>query len=217
MKNPDRYIQYTDYGYDENDGRRGGPGLVAWIAIGIAVVFLISIFSLVGSCMSTYNKLVDMEEDVNLAFANVQSVMQSRIEKIPDLVKVADEAAEHLETIYADIADGRSALKAASTPEELDAANAQITENINQFLAVVESYPTITATEQYTALMDSIEGAANRLNVAREDYNVAVSQYNRVVRRFPGSLLAKIFGFDTIESFVADEAANNSSVVDFGD
>ena len=158
-----------------------------------------------------------MEEDVNLAFANVQTQMQSRIEKIPDLVKVADEAAEHLETIYADISAGRSALSAAATPEELDAANAQITENINRFLAVVENYPTITASEQYTALMDSIEGAANRISVARENYNTAVSNYNLTVRRFPGSIIANMFGFETMEEFKADEAANNSSIVDFGD
>lgn len=212
MTNSENYIHYN-HGGPENRGL----GVGAWIAIGIAIVFFISIFSFVGSCVSTYNNLIDMEEDVNLAFANVQSAMQSRIEKIPDLVKVADEAAEHLETIYADIAEGRSALSAASNPEELDAANAQITENINQFLAVVENYPTITASEQYTALMDSIEGAANRINVARENYNAAVSEYNRTVRRFPGSLLAGFFGFDTMEPFEADEAANNNSVVDFGD
>ena len=212
MTNHENYI-HNNHGGPEKRGLGGG----AWIAIGIAIVFFISIFSFVGSCVSTYNNLIDMEEDVNLAFANVQSAMQSRIEKIPDLVKVADEAAEHLETIYADIAEGRSALSAASNPEELDAANAQITENINQFLAVVENYPTITASEQYTALMDSIEGAANRINVARENYNAAVSDYNRTVRRFPGSLLAGFFGFDTMEPFEADEAANTNSVVDFGD
>ncbi|MBR3882741.1 MAG: LemA family protein [Clostridia bacterium] len=212
MTNHENYIHYNHGGPEKR-----GLGVGAWIAIGIAIVFFISIFSFVGSCVSTYNNLIDMEEDVNLAFANVQSAMQSRIEKIPDLVKVADEAAEHLETIYADIAEGRSALSAASNPEELDAANAQITENINQFLAVVENYPTITASEQYTALMDSIEGAANRINVARENYNAAVSDYNRTVRRFPGSLLAGFFGFDTMEPFEADEAANNNSVVDFGD
>ena len=211
MHNPENYVHYN-----ENGGRRG-MGIGAWIAIGIVVVFLISICRFVGSCVNTYNNLIEMEEDVNLAFANVQSVMQNRIEKIPDMVKVTDEAAEHLETIYADIAAGRKAMSASSTPEELDAANAQITENINQFLAVVENYPTITASEQYTALMDSIEGAANRINVARQDYNLAVSKYNRTVRRFPGSLLANMFGFEVMEEFKADEAANNSSIVDFGD
>lgn len=213
MHDSSRYVHYDN----SASGGKKGKNIGCLVAVGILVVFLISIFSFVASCVNTYNNLVDMEENVDLAFANVQSVMQSRIEKIPDLVKVADEAAEHIETIYADIAAGRSALSAASTPDELDAANAQITENINQFLAVVENYPTITASQQYTSLMDSIEGAANRINVAREDYNAAVSQYNRTVRRFPGSLIAGMFGFETIEPFKADEAANNSSIVDFGD
>lgn len=212
MLNHENNDNYNNY---DNDGGRARVNVGTWIAIGIAAVFLCSVFSFVGSCINSYNNLIEMEENVNLAFANVQSAMQSRIEKIPDLVKVTDEAAEHLETIYADIADGRSALSASSTPEELDAANAQLTKNINQFLAVVENYPTITASEQYTSLMDSIEGAANRINVAREDYNVAVSQYNRLVRRFPGSLIANIFGFEVMEPFKADEAANNSSIVDF--
>lgn len=201
----------------DNVSRCRQLGIGAWSAISIATVFLISIIWFLGSFVNTYNKLIDMEEDVNLAFANVQSVMQSRIEKIPDLVKVTDEAAEHLETIYDDISKGRSALSASYTPEELDEANAQITENINQFLAVVENYPTITASEQYTSLMDSIEGAANRINIAREEYNVAVSQYNRVVRRFPGSLLANIFDFEDMEPFEAEEEAHNSSIVEFID
>jgi len=202
--------------YDNNYENGNHEFNIPRIALAIAAILLVCIFCLVSPCIKTYNNLIDMEEDVNLAFANVQSVMQSRIEKIPDLVKVADEAANHLETIYASISEGRSALSASSTPEELDAANSQITENINQFLAVVEQYPTVTASEQYTALMDSIEGAANRINVAREDYNTAVSEYNRVVRRFPGSLLANILGFDILETFKADQEANNSSIVDFG-
>lgn len=210
--NHDYYI-HDDY----QGGKKRGMGTGGWIAIGILAVLIISMISFVGSCVGTYNNLVEMEENVNHKFANVQTQMQSRIEKIPDLVKVADEAAEHLESIYASIAEGRSALSASSTPDELDAANAEITENINQFLAVVENYPTITASEQYTALMDSIEGAANRIAVAREDYNEAVTEYNKTVRRFPGSLLAGIFGFERMEGFKASDAANQDSVVDFGD
>lgn len=92
MHNSDNYIHYN---YDDNDERRS-LGLGAWLAIGILAVFFISMFSIVGSCISTYNNLVEMEENVKLEFADVQSAMQSRLEKIPDLVKVADEAAEHI-------------------------------------------------------------------------------------------------------------------------
>lgn len=189
--------------------------VLMWIVLSVFAVIFIYAGVFVSSCVSTYNALVDKEEDVNLAFANVQSVMQSRIEKIPDLVKVADEAADHLETIYADISKSRAALSAASTPNELDEANTELTKNINQFLTVVEKYPTITASEQYTALMDSIEGSANRINIAREKYNEEVSNYNRAVRKFPGSLLANLFGFHIMETFKADAKASHNSVVDF--
>ena len=79
MTNHENYVHYNHGGPEKR-----GIGVGAMIAIGIAIVFFISIFSLVGTCVGTYNKLIDMEEDVNLAFANVQTQMQSRIEKIPD-------------------------------------------------------------------------------------------------------------------------------------
>ncbi len=211
--NHDYYI-HDDY----QGGKKRGMGTGSWIAIGILAVLIISLISFVGSCVGTYNNLVEMEENVNHKFANVQTQMQSRIEKIPDLVKVADEAAKHLENIYEDIAMGRQSVSNAKTPEELDAANAQVDEMMNNVINVIhENYPTVTASEQYTSLMDSIEGAANRIAVAREDYNEAVSTYNKAVRRFPGSLLAGMFGFERMEGFKASDAANQDSVVDFGD
>ena len=63
--------------------------------------------------------------------------------------------------------------------------------------------------------MDQLEGSVNRISVARENYNEAVSSYNRVVRRFPGSMLANMFGFETMEEFKADDAANQTNMVDF--
>lgn len=197
-----------------NNNKTSNLGM--WIVLSVFAFLIIFTVWLLSSLIISYNNLVDTEENVNLAFANVQNVMQSRIEKIPDLVKVTDEAANHLETIYSDIAKSRASLNAASTPEKLDEANIELTKNINQFLAVVESYPTITASEQYTALMDSIEGASNRITIARELYNTEVNKYNRLIKRFPGLLIADFFGFEEKELFKADEEANNSSIVDFG-
>lgn len=197
-----------------NNNKTSNLGM--WIVLSVFAFLIIFTVWLLSSLIISYNNLVDTEENVNLAFANVQNVMQSRIEKIPDLVKVTDEAANHLETIYSDIAKNRASLNAASTPEKLDEANIELTKNINQFLAVVESYPTITASEQYTALMDSIEGASNRITIARELYNTEVNKYNRLIKRFPDLLIADFFGFEEKELFKADEEANNSSIVDFG-
>lgn len=190
------------------------------IAIIIVAVMFLSIFSVVGSCIGTYNNLVNKEEDVNLAWANVQNMMQSRLEKIPDLVEVAKYAAEHEEKIFEDIANARAALSSsidAGDAQAVDEADKELSKAINAMMLVInENYPTISASEQFVTLMDQIEGAANRIAVARENYNTAVSNYNRVVRNFPGAILANMFGFDVKETFEADEAASNSSMVDFG-
>ena len=196
-----------------------GMSTGAIIAIIIVAVMFLSIFSVVGSCIGTYNNLVNKEEDVNLAWANVQNMMQSRLEKIPDLVEVAKYAAEHEEKIFEDIANARAALSSsidAGDAQAVDEADKELSKAINAMMLVInENYPTISASEQFVTLMDQIEGAANRIAVARENYNTAVSNYNRVVRNFPGAILANMFGFDVKETFEADEAASNSSMVDF--
>lgn len=209
-------MAYENYIHYNEGGGKKGLSVGAWIAIAIAAVFLISIFSFVGACKDTYNDLVELDVAVDTAFSDVQNVMQARAEKIPDMAKVTEAAADHFETIYKDIADGRKALGACKTPEELDAANAEFVKSINQFLVIAENYPTITASEQYTALLDSIEGAVNRLLIARSDYNVAVGRYNSAVRSFPGILIAKMFGFEERDTFVADEEAGNTSIIDYG-
>ena len=65
--------------------------------------------------------------------------------------------------------------------------------------------------------MDELAGTENRLGVARKDYNDEVAKFNRQVKRFPGRIVAFIFGFDEKEYFKADVAANEVPKVDFGD
>ncbi len=203
--------------YNEN-GRRG-MSTGAIIAIGIVVVLLISVFSIVGSGIGTYNRMVNLEEDVSLAQSNVQTMMQRRLELIPDLVETTKAAAAHEEKIFEDIANARAALNSSfetGDAQAMDEANQQLSSAIDAMMLVInENYPTISASEHYTSLMDQLEGSVNRISVARENYNTAVSKYNRVIRNFPGSILAGMFGFERIEPFEADEAANNTNMVDF--
>ena len=203
--------------YNE-DGRRS-MSIGAMIAVVIAAFFFVSMFSIVGSGIATYNRMVNLEEDVSLAQANVQTMMQRRLELIPDLVETTKAAAAHEEKIFEDIANARAALNSSfetGDAQAMDEANKELTSAINAMMLVInENYPTISANEHYGTLMDQLEGSVNRISVARENYNTAVSKYNRVIRNFPGSILAGMFGFERIEPFEADEEANNTNMVDF--
>ena len=81
----------------------------------------------------------------------------------------------------------------------------------------MENYPDLKANENFRQLMDELAGTENRIGVARKDYNNEVATFNRQVKRFPGKIVASIFGFDEKEYFKADEAAKEAPKVDFGD
>ena len=179
------------------------------------IVIILAVMAMV--LVPSYNKFVNLEEDVDKAYAQVENQLQRRLDLIPNLVNTVKGFASHEKEIISDIADSRAKLAGAKGPEDQAAANTELSGAISRLLVVVENYPDLKANENFTQLMDELSGTENRIGVARKDYNDIVSNYNRQVKRFPGKIVASIFGYDEKEYFKADAAANEAPEVDFGD
>ena len=184
-----------------------------WLGIGI-VVAIIVIFGLM--FMSSYNSFVNLEEDVNQSHAQIENQLQRRLDLIPNLVNTVKGYASHEKEVIASISDARARLAGAKTPEEEATANNQLSGALSRLLVVVENYPNLKADQQFTQLMDELAGTENRIAVARKDYNEQVAEFNKKVKRFPGSIIAGIGGFDEKEYFKADPKAEEAPKVDFG-
>lgn len=191
------------------------------IAIIAVCCIVLPIIILGSTFVSTYNSMVDMQENVKLAEANVETMMQNRLDLIPDLVKTVKAYSNHEEQVFADIANARAALSDSfdtQDPDKISEANQEVSLQINRLTNfVVENYPTLAAGEQYTALMDEISASVNKITNARVSYNEMVGKYNKKVKKFPENILAQAFGFKEIKEFQADKAANNPNLVGFGD
>lgn len=205
MKNPDFYIQYTDYGYIEDD-RPKGFSFASCLAFGMIIVILFSVFALGAVFKSTYTNLLEMDTNINREFTNVQNAMQNgRIENIPDVIKFADASIiPQLEIIYEDILACNQSFGEVTTPEELDNTNAKLMKNIERFLALVERNTDTFENEYYRKLMNSIESTDKKITSAKENYNVAVREYNQALVNFPGTILADFFDFEPVEEFESD-------------
>jgi LemA protein len=167
-----------------------------------------------GGC--SYNTFVTQEEAVKAQWAQVENQLQRRNDLIPNLVETTKGFAQHEESVYKDIADARSRLLAAKTPDESIAAANQQTSALGRLLAVVENYPQLKANEQFNRLMDELAGTENRLSVERMRYNERVQDYNTARRRFPGNMTAKMFGFKDYPFFQVPDAAKEVPKVNFG-
>jgi LemA protein len=143
----------------------------------------------------SYNKFTTQEEGIKAQWAQVQNQLQRRNDLIPNLVATVKGYAAHEAGVFKDIAEARSRLLAAKTPEEsIQAANQQ-TSALGRLLAVVESYPNLKADQQFLRLQDELAGTENRLSTERMRYNELVRDYNAQRNRFPSNVTAKMFKF----------------------
>ncbi len=179
---------------------------------GQMLVFAVAALSLTGC---SYNKFVGQEEAIKAQWAQVENQLQRRNDLIPNLVETVKGYAQHEEGVFKEVADARSRLLAAKSPEETIAAANQQTTALGRLLAIAENYPQLRANEQFNRLMDELSGTENRIAVERMRYNEKVQEYNTSRRQFPANLTAKLFGFKEYPFFQAPPEAKTVPKVTF--
>lgn len=181
-----------------------------WL-IGIAVVLGIIIIWLVG----IYNGLVESEQSVDTARANIETQLQRRSDLIPNLVSTVQGYATQEKDIFTDIANARAKLSGATNINEQAQADGELSNALSRLLVVVENYPELKSNQNFQDLSIQLEGTENRIAIARQDYNDAVTRYNTKRRKFPTSIISSIFGFEAQPLFEASQGAEEVPIVNF--
>lgn len=179
--------------------------------IGILVVVIIIFVWGIGS----YNNLVGSELQVDTARADIETQLQRRSDLIPNLVSTVKGYASQEKDIYTEIANARAQLAGANTIQEEAQANNTLSGALSRLLMIVENYPELKSNQNFQDLSVQLEGTENRIAIARQDYNTAVTQYNAKRRSFPTNIVSSIFGFETRDYFEASAEAEQVPVVDF--
>lgn len=184
-------------------------------AIGLGVIVLLGLW-----LMSSYNSLISAQLNTENAWSQVETEYQRRFDAIPNLVNIVQGAADFEQSTLLAVTEARTnwlntQSDPSATTEDQIAASQTLDSAFSRLLVSVESYPTLTATEGFRTLQVQLEGTENRITVARQDFNDAATAYNLKVKRFPGALVAGIFGFDESALFTADTGAETAPVIEF--
>lgn len=181
-----------------------------WVALALVPLLL-------GGC--GYNRIQQMDEAVNRAKQDIAVQLQRRADLIPNIVETVRGYAAHEEEVFTNVANARAALGGAiqtGDPEQMAAANQQLTGALGRLLVIAEAYPQLKADQQFLRLQDELAGTENRIAVARQDYNQRVNEYNSYIRTFPQTLTARAIGAEQREYFeVLDAGAERAPTVDF--
>ena len=191
--------------------------VLAVVLIGLGLILF------AGGCNS-YNNFVNIEEDVENEWGKVQSAYQRRADLIPNLVNTVKGVADFEKSTLTEVTQARARATSINidptnlTPEkmkEFQEAQSGLSQSLGRLLVVSENYPQLRASENFKELQVQLEGTENRIKVARDRYNDIVTEYNKKVRRFPGSLFAGIFGFGQKAQFEAEASAQQAPKVEF--
>ena len=103
----------------------------------IVLIVIAAVIILLGArVISSYNQLVELEQNVEGRWAQVENQLQRRADLIPNLVETVKGYASHEQQVFADVAEARSRLLAARTPEDQMEANAILASALGRQLAL---------------------------------------------------------------------------------
>ena len=165
-----------------------------------------------------YNKIVTADQDIKGKWSAVEAQYQRKKNLYENVVNTIKGSAKNEDTTLIKIIQMRSRIPNIdpNNPQTLNAANKQLDQMKQTILNInVEAYPTLQTTQAFRDFQAQIEGTENRVTVAIRDWSEAVQNYNTMVVRFPGRILASLFGYKEKPYFKSDEGAKDTKV-DFG-
>jgi len=185
----------------------------------IAGLFAVLSFSSCG-----YNSMVQLDEQVQSQWAQVQNVYQRRADLIPNLVNTVKGAANFEKETLTQVVEARAKATSVNvdpdklTPENIEkfqAAQGQLSSAIGRLLMVTENYPELKANANFQELQAQIEGTENRITVERQKFNEVTQQYNSKIRSFPNNITSGMFGFEKKGYFQAEAGTDKAPKVEF--
>lgn len=155
------------------------------VLIGIGIVLSVVLFG-VFMVQNSQNNAISLEEQVETAKSDVNIQEKRRQDLLYNLADCVKEYDKHESETLVELAQAR-------TTEES-------TENARVVLkSVTEAYPELKSNEQYKQFMTELSTTENLIAQYRENYNKAIKDYNRYVRKFPTRIFLGMLGYEVVE------------------
>ncbi len=183
---------------------------------GVIIAIIVGLILIWG--IGAYNGFVKKQEAMTTAWGQVENVYQRRADLVPNLVALVKNYAEYEQGTLIAVTEARAKKAAATTVDienytesdlkDFQAAQDELGSSLNRLIVSVENYPDLKANEEYLTLQAQLAGCENRILTERQRFNEAAKAYNQSIRKFPGNLIANMFGFEKRPYFEADEGAD---------
>ena len=145
--------------------------------------------------ISTWNRLVRLEKNVEQSWANIDVLLKQRYDMIPNLVNTVKGYATHEREIFEQFAQARQTAAGALAQGDVAgvaAAEGMLAGLMPRINMVAEQYPELKADSNFLNLQNQITALENQIADRREFYNASATSFNTAIETIPTNIVAAV-------------------------
>src|SRR5215831_5768901 len=163
-----------------------------------------------------YNGLVELKNDIDKAWANIDVMLKQRHDELTKLLDVCKGYMDYERDTLQKITQARSMYQQAVTIDQKAQADQSMTSALRGFFAVAENYPDLKANNSFQQLQNRITQLESQIADRREFYNDSVNTFNIRIQQVPDTFVASFMSLHPREMFKVDEADKADVKMAFG-
>ncbi|MDE6407588.1 MAG: LemA family protein [Anaeroplasmataceae bacterium] len=162
------------------------PVIIVLVVIG---VILLLVLCVVGWVISTRNKFIRMEQDVENSESRIDVYLTKRFDLLTKMLDTTKGYMKHERETLIEVIQMRNPGVNASLKEKAN-FNEQLTTASRNIRMVAERYPELKADRMFNNLQQAQSEVEENLQAARSNYNANVASFNKAILQFPASIVA---------------------------
>lgn len=176
------------------------------------IILGLFLFVLLSAIVDAYNKMVEMRQAANQAFADMDAFLKKRRDIIPNLVATVRGSSAHENQALETVVRLRAAATAATDTKQKMASEQKLSAALGNILVLGEAYPDLKANANFLALQEQLSAIEGELSEARQTFNFYTASYNSERQKVPMVFVASALGFKPYNFF--DVGAEERSQLD---
>ncbi len=182
----------------------------------VLLAMMFALFGVTAYVVMIYNGVIELKNDIDKAWANIDIMLKQRHDELPKLLDVCKGYMDYERDTLQKITQARSMYQQATTVNQKAQADQSMTSALHGFFAVAENYPELKANNNFMQLQKRITELENQIADRREFYNDSVNTFNIRIQQMPDTFVASFMKLIPRSMFKVEEADKADVPMTFG-
>ena len=151
----------------------------------------------------TRKNLKFWQKNVKEKWNQIDGLLKTRNDIIPDLLKIVKSYVKDIETID-NVNTSRNNLLSSKTKKDKMSNSNKITSELNILFSVTENYSDLKNNDKFLDLQNKLHDTEDQINRSKKKYNNTVISYKHKLNSFPSNIIAYVFKFKPVEIFTEE-------------